>query len=179
MARNKRSRAKDEKRDEIVAAARRLYIEAGYDATTMSRLAKEAGVAPNTIYWYFGDKDDVLLAVLSAVTADIWPRYQAVADQPVAIRLLWVVRQLQEMGHLVTTVHARVADSTAIAEWHDNFHVITGALFRHELEALGVPPATAEAEVMIGIFTIEGLLMHTRNEQQQRDICEALADRWA
>jgi hypothetical protein len=36
-----------------------------------------------------------------------------------------------------------------------------------------------EAEVMIGIFTIEGLLMHSRNEQQRREICEALAGRWA
>ena len=61
MARNKRPQAADEKRAEIVAAARRLFIDAGYSATSMSRLAKEAGVAPNTIYWYFGDKDDVLI----------------------------------------------------------------------------------------------------------------------
>ncbi|WP_155771679.1 helix-turn-helix domain-containing protein, partial [Mycobacterium asiaticum] len=72
MARNKRPQAADEKRAEIVAAARRLFIDAGYDATSMSRLAKEAGVAPNTIYWYFGDKDDVLIAVLDSVMADIW-----------------------------------------------------------------------------------------------------------
>ena len=122
MARNKRPQAADEKRAEIVAAARRLFIDDGYDATSMSRLAKDAGVAPNTIYWYFGDKDDVLIAVLTAVMADVWPLYQDVAGEPIAARLLWVVRQLTQMSRLVTTVHARVEHSPAIAEWHHNFH---------------------------------------------------------
>jgi AcrR family transcriptional regulator len=179
MARNKRPQAADEKRAEIVAAARRLFIDAGYDATPMSRLAKEAGVAPNTIYWYFGDKDDVLLAVLAAVVADVWPQYQDVAREPIADRLLWVVRQLTAMSRLVTTVHARVEHSLALAEWHHNFHLITGSLFRHELESAGVSTPTVEAEVMIGIFTIEGLLMHDQNETEQRTICDALASRWS
>ena len=89
VARNKRPQAADEKRAEIVGAARRLFIDAGYDATSMSRLAREAGVAPNTIYWYFGDKDDVLIAVLTAVMADVWPQYQDVASEPISARLLW------------------------------------------------------------------------------------------
>ena len=31
---------------------------------------------------------------------------------------------------------------------------------------------------MIGIFTIEGLLMHNQDAGQQRTICDALASRW-
>ena len=38
MPRNKRPQAADEKRREIVAAARHLFIDAGYDATPMGRL---------------------------------------------------------------------------------------------------------------------------------------------
>ena len=178
MARNKRPQAADEKRAEIVTAARRLFVEDGYDATSMSRLAKEAGVAPNTIYWYFGDKDDVLIAVLTSVMADVWPQYQDVATQPIAARLLWVVGQLTEMSRLVTTVHARVDHSPAIEKWHQNFHAITGSLFRFELQNAGVTAPTVDAEVMIGIFTIEGLLMHNQDEDQQRTICDALASRW-
>lgn len=178
MARNKRPQAAEEKRAEIVAAARRLFIEDGYDATSMSRLAKYAGVAPNTIYWYFGDKDDVLIAVLTAVMADVWPQYQDVASEPIAARLLWVVKQLTEMSRLVTTVHNRVEHSPAIAEWHQNFHAITGSLALFELQNAGVAPTTVDAEVMIGVFTIEGLLMHDLDEDQQRTVCEALASRW-
>ncbi|PXW33935.1 UNVERIFIED_CONTAM: TetR family transcriptional regulator [Williamsia faeni] len=70
MARNNKPQPAGEKREEIVAAARALFLEDGYDSTSMNKLAKEAGVAANTIYWYFGDKDDVLVAVVSAVMAD-------------------------------------------------------------------------------------------------------------
>lgn len=135
----KRPQAAAEKRAEIVAAARRLFIDAGYDATPMSRLAKEAGVAPNTIYWYFPDKDEVLIAVLEAVMADVWPQYEEIASQPIAARLLWIVGKLTEMSRLVTTVHARVEHSAAVAEWHQNFHTITGSLLQFELQAAGGP----------------------------------------
>ncbi len=178
MARNKRPQAADEKRAEIVTAARRLFIEDGYDATSMSRLAKEAGVAPNTIYWYFADKDDVLIAVLTAVMADVWPQYEAIAGQPIAERVLWIVGQLTDMSRLVTTVHARVEHSAAIAEWHQNFHTITGSLLHFELQGYGLPAPTVDAEVMIGIFTVEGLLMHNHDEGQQRAIIDALTSRW-
>lgn len=178
VARNKRPQPADEKREEIVAAARALFVEGGYDATSMNKLAKEAGVAANTIYWYFGDKDDVLVAVVSAVMADVWPLYQAVAGEPIATRVLWIVRRLTEMRGLVTTVHARVPHSPAVAEWHDAFHLFTGSLFRAELETAGVSAETVDAEVMIAVFTVEGLLMHTQDENEQRSVCETLASRW-
>lgn len=178
MARNKKPQPADEKREEIVAAARRLFLEGGYDATSMSRLAKEAGVAPNTIYWYFDDKDDVLVAVVSAVMADVWPEYQEIASNPVAERISWIVQRLTEMRGLVTTVHARVPHSAAVAEWHNNFHLLTSTLFRAELEAMGVPQEALDAEVMIAVFTVEGLLMHTPDAVEQRKVCEALASRW-
>jgi AcrR family transcriptional regulator len=41
----------------------------------MGRLATAAGVAANTIYWYFADKDDVLVATLNDVMADAWKQY--------------------------------------------------------------------------------------------------------
>jgi AcrR family transcriptional regulator len=176
VARNKRPQAAEEKRAEIVAAARRLFIQDGYDATSMSRLAKEAGVAANTIYWYFADKDDVLIAVLTSVMADVWPQYERIASHPIAERVLWIVGQLTEMSRLVTTVHARVEHSSAIAEWHQNFHTITGSLLQFELQSIGV--AAVDAEVMIGIFTVEGLLMHNQDEDQQRAIVDALTSRW-
>jgi AcrR family transcriptional regulator len=178
MPRNKRPQAADEKRAEIVAAARELFIDAGYDATPMGRLATAAGVAANTIYWYFADKDDVLVAVLNDVMADAWTQYQSVADEPISGRLLWVVHQLQQMSRLVSTVHARAERFPVVAEWHNNFHLFAASLLRSELVNAGTPTAGLDAEVMIGVFSIEGLLMHPLSNEQQRAICEALAARW-
>ena len=139
MPRNKRPQAADEKRAEIVAAARELFVNAGYDATPMGRLATAAGVAANTIYWYFTDKDDVLLAVLNEVMAEAWTQYQSVAAEPLSVRVLWIVHQLQQMSRLVSTVHARAERSSGIAQWHDNFHFFTGSLLRAELEHVESP----------------------------------------
>ena len=178
MPRNKRPQASQEKRAEIVTAARELFVSAGYDATPMGRVASTAGVAANTIYWYFDDKDAVLIAVLDDVMGDAWTQYQSVASEPIPVRLLWVVGQLQQMSRLVSTVHARAERSPSVAVWHDNFHLLTSSLFRSELEAAGAAVEGLDAEVMIGVFTIEGLLMHPLPEDQQRAICDTLAARW-
>ncbi|OBK35372.1 TetR family transcriptional regulator [Mycobacterium sp. 1245111.1] len=179
MPRNKRPQPPAEKRAEIVSAARELFIDAGYDATSMGRLASAAGVSANTIYWYFADKDDVLLAVLNYVMAEAWTRYESVAAEPLSVRLLWLVHELQQMSRLVSTVHARAERSPAITQWHNNFHFFTASLVRVELENAGiVPAAQLDAEVMIGTFAVEGLLMHNLDEDQQRAICDTLAARW-
>jgi AcrR family transcriptional regulator len=178
VPRNKRPQDRAEKREEIIAVARRLFIEDGYEATPMGHLAKTAGVTPNTIYWYFDDKDDVLIAVLIAVVADAWQDYQSVTYLPIADRLLWVVERLQQLSKLVTTVHTRVSVSPALNEWHDQFHLFAEGLFRQELDADAPPLASLDAEVRIGVFAVEGMLTHSLTSEQQRATCEALAARW-
>jgi AcrR family transcriptional regulator len=54
----------DERRAQIVAVARRLFAENGYQATTTRELARAAGVSDALMYRYFKSKDDVLRAVV-------------------------------------------------------------------------------------------------------------------
>jgi AcrR family transcriptional regulator len=175
MPATKRLQDREEKRDELVTAARRLFIEDGYEATSMAKLAQTAGVAGNTIYWYFADKDDVLVAVLNAVMTDVWSEYQDVAAQPFEERLLWAVGQLRQMRRLVTTVHARIGQSAALNEWHDSFHLLAEGLLRSALQQTGAAGSSLDAEVKIGVFTIEGLLTHELDGEQQAAICRRLA----
>jgi AcrR family transcriptional regulator len=51
-------------RHEIIEAAHRLFVEHGYPATTIELIAREAGVAIQTIYSSIGTKRAVLWAVL-------------------------------------------------------------------------------------------------------------------
>ena len=178
MPANKRQQDREEKRAELLAEARRRFIEHGYEATSMAALAKAAGVAGNTIYWYFTDKDDVLLAVLNAVLSGVLTDYQQIATAPLEDQLSWVVRQLQQMKRLVNTVHTRALRAQAIDEWHTGFHQITEGLFRTTLEQAGVYCAGIDAEIKIGVFTIEGLLTHGLDDAQQQGICRRLAQQW-
>ncbi|HEX6888590.1 MAG TPA: TetR/AcrR family transcriptional regulator [Candidatus Nanopelagicales bacterium] len=58
-------------RDRLVEAARSVFAERGFAGTRMGDLADAAGVAHGTVYTYFDTKEDVLLAVLDAVRADL------------------------------------------------------------------------------------------------------------
>jgi len=53
----------------IVAAAARLFTERGYHATSIGRIASEAGVAVQTIYNSIGSKRDLLSRVLDFAAA--------------------------------------------------------------------------------------------------------------
>lgn len=51
-------------RAQILAGARRLIDEDGWDRLTIRRLAAEIGVAPTTLYHHVQDKEDLLLLLL-------------------------------------------------------------------------------------------------------------------
>ena len=174
MAKNKRPQERQEKLDEIVATARQLFIEEGFESTSMSRLAAAAGIAPNTIYWYFKDKDEVLATVLTEVLQAQWLAYlTAVLPKPID-KLLWLVARLQESSKLITTVHSRLQSSPAINLWHDNFHRMGEALLRSELQAHEIAEGDIGALATVLVFVIEGLLVHEHSTEEKRHICETL-----
>jgi AcrR family transcriptional regulator len=52
----------DDKRQRILDAARERFRHYGVRKTTMQEIARDAGVAVGTLYLYFKDKDDLLVA---------------------------------------------------------------------------------------------------------------------
>ncbi|PWW54954.1 TetR/AcrR family transcriptional regulator [Actinokineospora spheciospongiae] len=174
MPRNRRPQDREEKRGEIVAAATRLFVEEGYDSTTVVRIGREAGVASNTVYWYFKHKDEVLVAVLDALFAEFLAgAAQRLAESPVE-QLLWAVGQLRRVDRLITTVHARVGASEALRVWHDGFHAQVEGMLRWHLAGLGVPEAEQGAMTRIGVFAVEGMLTHVGDAAGDRAIVETL-----
>ncbi len=57
-------------REAILAAARRLFAEEGYDKTTVRAIARAAGVDPSMVIRYYGSKAD-LYEVASAVDLQV------------------------------------------------------------------------------------------------------------
>ena len=175
MPRNKSLQPADEKRAEIVDAARKLFLDTGYEAASIGAIAATAGVAPNTIYWYFKDKDEVLVAVLDRELKSGMSDYFNFKLKDSAARLLWIVERLEQASRLVTTVHARLRISPAINRWHDEFHQMSEGLARLEMHARGLPPARVDAMVKIWAFTMEGLLSHPMKPEEKRAVCAELA----
>lgn len=63
------SAAARETRSVILAAARDLFAEKGFDATSMRAVAARAGVDAALIYYHFEGKDDLLVQALAAPPA--------------------------------------------------------------------------------------------------------------
>ena len=51
------------RRDEILQAAKDLFLEQGYDNTTIRRIADRVGVSAPALYLYFQDKEQMMLAL--------------------------------------------------------------------------------------------------------------------
>lgn len=173
MPRNRRPRQREEKRDEIVSAARGLFLQDGYEDVSLARIANAAGVTSTTIYWYFTDKDELLVAVLDVVLAESLERWTDLADLDLADRLAWATAELKGMGRLVDTVHTRRLSSQAVDTWHENFHSMADTLTRAELPA-DMSSADAQANCLVVTFVVEGLLTHNHDPETTRSIIDVL-----
>lgn len=63
-AKPRRSVARDERRATLVSAARDVFAQKGYHATTVDDITRAAGVAKGTFYLYFQEKREVYYEVV-------------------------------------------------------------------------------------------------------------------
>ena len=84
-------RPREHTREEFVAAAVRIVDTEGLDALTLRRLGTEVGVSFTALYTYFSTREDLIAALVDAVTADIIagvvPTGGSVREQVIAISL--------------------------------------------------------------------------------------------
>lgn len=66
----------EERRQEILDAARKVFVEKGYSAATMNDIAAEADVAAGSIYRYFENKTDLIAAVARACVEEDLENWQ-------------------------------------------------------------------------------------------------------
>lgn len=122
----------------IVDAARNLFLERGYTATTMDAIAKEAGVAVSTVYAIYKNKRAILHAIREAWHEQTHAREinEEASRQPDPERRLRMVahasrRQWEAGGTLVAIYQgAAAADREAAAELREALRGRRAALDR-------------------------------------------------
>ena len=140
-ASGRRARAR-QARAEIITAARRLFEQNGYAATTVTDVARQANVSPETIYKSFGSKANLLGAVVAAAVrgdSEATPlRERPVID---AIRNEQdPSRQLELYGTLLAETNPRLAP-----------------LVRIMREAAPADPEIADALAQLNANRLEGM----------------------
>ena len=87
-------------RANLVRVAARLFYAEGLRTVGVDRVASEAGVAKATLYRYFANKDDLILACLEQRQTDVMASMRATVERAPATALDRVGVLFLELGHL-------------------------------------------------------------------------------
>lgn len=72
----------NERREEIVVAAQRLFVCRGFDVVTVSDILEEVGLSKGAFYHHFTSKDDVLVGVAEAMAKQSIARLLPILEAP-------------------------------------------------------------------------------------------------
>src|SRR2546421_2478328 len=74
------SRHKQDLRQEILDAARDLFVNEGYENVSIRKIADKIEYAPGTIYLYFKDKADILRTICDETFGKLHRKLSAIAE---------------------------------------------------------------------------------------------------
>ncbi|KUJ69107.1 TetR family transcriptional regulator [Streptomyces albus subsp. albus] len=70
--------AAQERRRELLAVAAEVFAAHGYNATTVRRIADEAGLLAGSLYYHFDSKESMVDEILATFLNELWAGYDAV-----------------------------------------------------------------------------------------------------
>lgn len=103
------------RRKELTRQAAQLFVQEGYDRTTVRMLAREMGIKSGSLFHHFSDKQEILAAVIEEGTQNalsIAHRALGQCDSSPQARLHAMAR-----AHLETLLTDRNAHVVALYEW--------------------------------------------------------------
>lgn len=87
----------EERRNEILDVAERLFGTKGFDNTSTNDILNEIGIARGTLYYHFKSKEDILDAMIERMTGQLVAKAKAVSEKkelPVLQRLTMMIMVL-------------------------------------------------------------------------------------
>ncbi|MBN2168160.1 MAG: TetR/AcrR family transcriptional regulator [Actinobacteria bacterium] len=160
-----------ERKAELVETAQELFFKNGYDATAVSDIVKNAGVAQGTFYWYFKSKEEILDAVAEKFAGVIFKGIEKVAedeDMP-ADQKIWAIfgaaeSSVEKGGKIVEEFH-----SPKFSRYHDRIArhflkrlipVLTKVIYEGREQGIFDTPSPEMAAIFIlapGLYTDEDI----------------------
>lgn len=102
----------EERKNEILDVAERLFGTKGFDGTSTTDILNEIGIARGTLYYHFKSKEDILDAMIDRMTGNLVANASEIAakkDVPVLQRLTQMMLSLNvnnDLGHeILEQVH--------------------------------------------------------------------------
>lgn len=67
MSKNQRRMSKEDRKEQIIQSAMKLFVKNGYNATTTVSIAEEAEISEVTLFRYFSSKEELFIAGLEPI----------------------------------------------------------------------------------------------------------------
>jgi AcrR family transcriptional regulator len=133
VPRNRIDVARDAKLEPILDRAETTLRASGFDGLSIARMARELGVAQNTIYWYFGDKDGVLVGVLERASKRALSQLSRFVGRGPIELILAAVDRLADLGPLDAAMRQRAPHAESVRVFEAAFDSSLNALLRDAL----------------------------------------------
>lgn len=142
------SKEYNERRNEILDEAGRLFSTEGYDKCTVKDILDAVGIAKGTFYYYFKSKEEVLDAIIDRVTEIVAARAEEVASNPElspVMKLLNIILSMRVEGK---------ADNDLMEELHkpDNALMHQKSLSSMVIRVAPILAKVVEEGISQGIF---------------------------
>ncbi len=148
----------------VLAAARQLFSEVGYDRTTIRGIARQASVDPALVHHFFGRKEDVFLKALEIPfqPADVIARVVGAGPrETLAERLLRVYLGLWEDPGSRARMQGLIRSAASSQQGADLFRqFLTATVLSRIAAAIGVPRLriTLVGSQLVGIAMVRYML---------------------
>jgi AcrR family transcriptional regulator len=138
----------------VLRAAERLFGERGFEAVTMDEIAHAAGVGKGTLYRRYGDKSQLVMALMDRCVANLQddlrriPTFASVLDELKAViarMAAWTEEHASELGIIA---EQRSMHGSPVYEW------MHGLILDLIIDALD----RGEAEVADPVYAADALL---------------------
>ncbi|TDB90431.1 TetR/AcrR family transcriptional regulator [Actinomadura sp. 7K534] len=148
-----------ETREKILAEARALFAEKGYDGASLRAIARAAGVDPALVHHFFGNKEGVFVEAMRfpADPAVVLPRILGSPRERLGETMVRVFLEIwgddERRAPLLAMLRSAMTNERAAALLRE---FVTAALLGRAKEATDAPPLGIQAAVgqMIGIMIL-------------------------
>lgn len=114
----------EERRNEILDAAEKLFSEKGFDGTSTNDILDEVGIARGTLYYHFKSKEDILDAMIERMTGRLIKKAAEIAAQ----------KELPIMQRLTMTMLSLNVDNDLSQEIMKQVHKPQNALMHQKMQ---------------------------------------------
>jgi AcrR family transcriptional regulator len=150
-----RERKKQQTREALARAGIELFVERGYDATTLAEIAEAAGVSTRTVFAYFPSKEDILFANFQTMREAL---ALALAERPGGKDALTTLRDFILSGHAKTELDRKLeriicTDETLLSHRRARMSQLQELLAAAIADDLGAGPDDLRAHVAAASLT--------------------------